>query len=366
VTDGLRVVLTLEQCWHAVPGGTARSTLDASRALRAIDGLELLGVAARHAAPPPPEWRPSLPVRMLPLPRQLLYEAWHYLRAPSVQRATGPTDVVHATGGAIPPRSAPLAVTLHDLAFLHDPSHFTRHGVRFFKRALELTRREADLVVVPSQATLDDCLAAGIERERLRLVPWGVDLVRATPDDVERTRRRLGLDRPYVLWIGTLEPRKNLRNLLAAFAKVETDAVLVLAGPEGWKEDVRGLIEPMRERVVTLGYLPHEQLPPLYAGAAVFCYPSIREGFGLPILEAMSQGTAVVTAAGSSTAEVGGEAALLVDPHRPDDIAQALTRVLDDRALAVSLAEAGLRRASTYTWERCARSLADVYRELAR
>ena len=109
---------------------------------------------------------------MLPVPAAL-YESWHYARRPKVERATGPVDVIHATGGAIPPRSVPLVVTVHDLAFLYDTSHFTRHGVRFFKRALDLTRRDAALVLAPSKATADDCIAHGIDAERVRIVPWG-------------------------------------------------------------------------------------------------------------------------------------------------------------------------------------------------
>jgi glycosyltransferase involved in cell wall biosynthesis len=365
VTDGVRVAFLLEQCWHAVPGGTARSTLESLRALQDIDDVELAGFAARHRRPPSPEWRPGVPVHMLPLPRNVLYETWHYLRAPKVQCATGPVDVIHATGGAIPPKSAPLVVTVHDLAFVHDPSHFTRHGVRFFNRSFALTRRHADVVVVPSQSTFDDCVAFGVDRERLRLVPWGVDLERVGPDQVEAARRRHGLERPYVLWTGTLEPRKNLRNLLAAFTRLDTNVALVLVGPTGWKEDVASLVEPLGDKVVTLGFLPPNELPAVYAGAEVFCFPSLREGFGLPVLEAMAQGTPVVTSAGTSTAEVVGEAAVLVDPHDIDAIAHGLHRVLTDSTFATSLGEASLRRAAMFTWDRCARSLAAVYRELA-
>jgi glycosyltransferase involved in cell wall biosynthesis len=365
VTDGLRVALTLEQCWHAVPGGTARSALESARALQEHTDLRLVGVAARHSGPPPQAWTPTIPVEHLALPRNLLYESWHYLRRPHVQRATGEVDVIHATGVAVPPKSAPLVVTVHDLAFLHDPAHFTRHGLRFFRRALDLTRADADLVVVPSEATRDDCVAHGFDEARVRVVPWGIDAAPATPDEVAAARAQRRLTRPYVLWTGTIEPRKNLPTLLRAFAQVDSGADLVLVGPQGWNEDLDRLIAPVRSRVHVIGFVPADDLAPLYAGASVFAYPSLREGFGLPVLEAMAQGTPVVTSTGTSTAEVAGDAGLLVDPRDEAGLADALGALLDDRDRAEALGEQGRRRAMTFTWVRAAEAFAALYREVA-
>ncbi len=365
VADGLRVALTLEQCWHAVPGGTASSALESTRALLQWTGLSLVGVAARHAEPPPPAWTPNIDVHMLPLPRHALYESWHYLRWPKVQRATGDVDVIHATGVAVPPKSAPLVVTVHDLAFLHEPRHFTRHGLRFFNRATVLTRRDADLVLVPSEATREDCVANGFEPDRLRVVPWGVEIAPATDEQIAAARARHGLDGRYVLWTGTIEPRKNLPRLLEAFAQVDTEATLVLVGPHGWNENLDRLIAPVRSRVKVLGFLPRDELRPLYAGASLFCFPSLREGFGLPVLEAMAEGTPVITSAGTSTAEVGGDAVVLVDPTDVNALADAMARLLGDPGRAAALGRAGSARAAAYTWERTARLLEGAYREVA-
>ena len=137
----VRVAVTLEQCWHRVPGGTASSALAAVRALEARDDLELTGVSARHRRPPPDPWVPTIAVHPLPLPRLGLYESWHRLRRPAVERATGPVDVIYVTGMAVPPPTVPLVVTVHDLSFLHEPSHSTRRGLRFFHRAVELARQ---------------------------------------------------------------------------------------------------------------------------------------------------------------------------------------------------------------------------------
>lgn len=363
----LRVAVTLEQCWHEIPGGTARSALDAVSAMVRHTDLDLIGVGARHRQPPPLEWRPEITVRMLPLPRLALYESWHALRRPRVELATGPVDVIHATGMAVPPRSAALVVTVHDLGFLHQPHHVTRHGLRFFRRAIELARREADIVVAPSQATIDDCVAHGFDPCRIRLVPWGIRIEPVAVSEIEQVRVARGLHRPYVLWTGTIEPRKNLPVLVEAFSRMEVEGLdLVLAGPAGWNEDLRRLVGPdLRDRVRALGFVPPAELRALYAGARVFCLPSIREGFGLPVLEAMAQGTPVVTSAGTATEEVVGEAGLVVDPADVDGLTRAIERVVTDESLARRLGEMGRARAATFSWRRTAEALAAVYEEAA-
>ena len=365
-----RVAITLEQCWHTVPGGTARAALESIRALQAHvspERLDLVGVSARHGSSPAPAWTPTIPVESLPLPRVALYESWHRLRRPTVERATGPVDVIHATGMAMPPPSAPIVVTVHDLAFLRNPDQFTRRGVRFFRRAIELARRDATLVICPSQATFDDCLTNGFDRARLRLVPWGIRAEPAGPSAVAGARARFGISGPYVLWTGTIEPRKNLPGLLDAMARADrSDVSLVLVGPQGWNEDLEDRLARLGERVRVLGFVDGESLRALYAGAEVFCYPSIEEGFGLPVLEAMAQGTPVVTSAGTATAEVAGDAGLLVDPRDVEALASALGRLLDDPMARERIGTAGQRRAAeTFSWEATADALTAVYEEAA-
>jgi glycosyltransferase involved in cell wall biosynthesis len=218
-----------------------------------------------------------------------------------VQVATGPVDLIHATTLAIPPKSAPLVVTIHDLAFLESPEHFTDRGNRFFNRGLELALRDADVVVCPSEATAADCRTNGFVAERIRVVPWGVATEAATDEDIARVRAHFELDGPFVLWTGTVEPRKNLPGLVEAFLSMDTDMRLVLAGPDGWNEDLAGLVRRAPSRITPLGFVDRSDLDALYAAAEVFCYPSLAEGFGLPVLEAMAQGTPVVTSRGTST-----------------------------------------------------------------
>ncbi|MGZ4683559.1 MAG: glycosyltransferase family 4 protein [Acidimicrobiales bacterium] len=361
----LRVAVTLEQCWHRVPGGVASTALEAVRALSARGEVDLVGVSALHRKPPPPPWTPSIPVRALPLSRVALYESWHRTRHPAVERATGPVDVIYVTGMAMPPRSVPLVVTVHDLAFLHEPGHSTRRGVKFFTRAIELARTEADLVCCPSQDTLDDCVANGFDPGRLRLVPWGVDAERATAADVERVRATYRLGHPYVLWTGTVEPRKNLPTLLEAFRALDRHGIeLVLVGPKGWNEDLGAHLGTAAGRVRVLGFVPTDDLRALYAGAEVFCLPSLREGFGMPLLEAMAQGAPAITSTGTATAEVGGDAAMLVDPLDARALLEAMTAVLDDPAEQERRRHASLERAAGYSWDRTAAELEAAFAEV--
>jgi glycosyltransferase involved in cell wall biosynthesis len=351
----MRVAVTLEQCWHRVPGGTARAALDTVAAVAERGDVDQVGVSARHRRPAPEEWRPTIPVRSLPLPRSLLYESWHRLRRPRVERATGPVDVVHATGLVAPASRAPWVATVHDLHFLYEPGHFTSRGVAVFERFLALASDEAAIVLCPSDATRADCLDAGIDAPRLRVVPWGTDTTPVAASEVARVRARYGLERPFVLFAGTVEPRKNLPRLLEAFARLgDVDAELVLVGPAGWAD----LPDSSARR---LGFVARADLDALYQAAAVVCYPSLREGFGLPVLEAMAQGAVVVTSGTTSTAEVAGTAALLVDPLDVDAIAGALARALDDDDLAARLRVAALARAGELTWARTAEGVVSAY-----
>jgi glycosyltransferase involved in cell wall biosynthesis len=210
------------------------------------------------------------------------------------------------------------------------------------------------------------CLAAGFFADTLRVVRWGVAADTATAAEVAAARAEHGLAGRYVLFSGTLEPRKNVPALLAAFASVETgDVDLVIAGPTGWNEDVGPAVAALGSRVHLLGFVPRSQLAALMAGASAVCYPSLREGFGLPVLEAMVQGTPVVTSRGTATEEVGGDAALLVEPRDVASIAEGLDRVLGDSALAADMAARGRARAAAYTWRAAADAYLDVYEEAA-
>lgn len=362
--------MVVEQMWQPVPGGSGRYIVELLRELPAT-GTRVIGVAARHSrgAPSPGDLGIHVPVVHTELSRRPLYAAWDRLRSPSVDPLIGEADVVHATTWTIPPTHHPLVVTVHDVAFLREPTHFTRHGARYFRRALDLTRQHAELVVVPSQATARDCIGAGIDEDRIRVIPHGVRGQEVALGRVESFRLRRGLERPYLLWVGTREPRKNLRVLLESYSLLagQTDLDLVLVGPSGWGDtgaEERLMSSLPGDRVHILGHLDDRDLLAAYAGARVFCFPSTWEGFGLPVLEAMSQGVPVVTSRGTSMAEITGEdAGLLVDPSAPREMAEAIEAAAGPEYRR--LARAGRERAAGFTWERSALAHADVYRELA-
>jgi glycosyltransferase involved in cell wall biosynthesis len=364
----VRVAVTLEQCWHRVPGGTAVAARAMVAAVAALDDPpDLVGVAARHRVGDRPTIEPPLDdVRHLPLPRLALYEAWSRMSAPHIERAAGAVDLAHGTTIVPPAARAPIVVTVHDLAFVHEPAHFTAHGHRLFRRCLARIRERADLVLCSSTATMTDCADAGIRPDRLRLVLLGCDgPVEVTASAVAAAQARQRIERPYVLSVGTLEPRKNLRRLVAAFGEARAagalpaDAELLLVGPAGWGDGAPPAVDGVR----LAGFVPDEDLAALYAGALVTCQPSVREGFGLPVLEAMAHGSGVVTSRGTSTEEVAGGAAVLVEPTDVHDIARGLA---DGVARRDALVIAGRARAAELTWTATAARVVEAYREVAR
>ena len=357
------VALTVEQLWQPTPGGSGTYIRELGREL--VHLTDVVGISARHGDPPPGGPLPH-PVAASHLPRPVLYDAWSRLRRPRPPRAAARADVLHATTWAIPGTRQPLVVTVHDLAFLRNPAHFTPRGNAFFRRAWRTVQREARVVVVPSGTTADDCEAAGLDAERIAVVPHGVRVPALDASAVAAFRAARGLTRPYILWVGTLEPRKNLRVLLAAYAQVARatdDLDLVIGGPRGWGRadaEVHAALTALpADRVHTIGAMTFDELHEAYAGARAFCFPSTWEGFGMPVLESMAHGVPVVTSSGTSMAEVAEGAALLVDPAGADGWADALLHAAGDGH--DDLAARGTARAARSTWSAAAALTLDVY-----
>lgn len=365
-----RVTFVCEQLVQPVPGGIGTYVRAMLGALPTW-GIEVDPVVAWHRASALREAGLSQ-ARRLNVGRRVLYRRWERGKRP---RAGGDGSLVHAPSLAFPPRdSRPLVVTVHDLLWRDYPDAFPPRGVRFHERSLERIG-EADLVIVPSRATADALKMLDSPPERVRVVPMATDLRAPAPEERDRVLDRLEVDRPYVLWVGTMEPRKNPEGVVRGFvqaieAKVprHADLNLYLVGPPGWwRGDVAEMLQDkgMADRVRRLGWQPKASLAALYAGAEAFVFPSLAEGFGLPVIEAMGCGAPVVTSNRTSLPEVAGSAALLCDPDDDSSIGDALATLLRDRELAEDLRRLGLRRAEEYTWDRTARETVACYDEIA-
>lgn len=317
----------------------------------------------RGSSVPSPPWTPPIGIHRLPLPYPLIYEVWHRWRRLPVQRATGRVDIVHATTTMVPPSGgAALVVTVHDLFPWTDPSRLNARGARLLSRGLELARDEASAILCSSEATAAACRANGFRSDRLHVVALGPSFEPPEPATTTAALRELGLDRDgYLLAVGTIEPRKNLRTLLQAVVKLERHHPLVVVGPDGWNEDLAPLIEAAGDRVRRVGFVSEATLAALCDGAMALCCPSLGEGFGMPVLDAMTVGTATVTSKDPALLELVGPEGITVDALDVDGWATALERVVDDEELRRSVGEQGRRLAAGYTWEAAADATLQVY-----
>jgi glycosyltransferase involved in cell wall biosynthesis len=306
----------------------------------------------------------------LRVPGRVATRTWVDLRWPGLPAGLlGAVDVVHATSAAIPPAGGrPLVVTVHDLGFRHYPEAYPAAGRRFHERSAAIAVTEAARVLVPSAATGRDLTDQyGLESGRVVVTPLGAELPPYDPAAARRLLAELGVAGPFLLAVGTLEPRKNLPRLLAAFASAADelpDHHLVVAGPVGWGPALRPTYDSVRVKLA--GPVDDAMLHGLYAMADGLAYPSLYEGFGLPVVEAMLHGTPVLTSDRSSLPEVAGDAALLVDPLDEGAIAKGLVRLVDDAALRARLARAGRARAAHFTWPATAAATWAAYQQVAR
>ncbi len=289
----------------------------------------------------------------MPLPSRLTVQSWNRSRRPSIDRWVD-ADLVHAPAYVIPGTAKPLVVTIHDLAFVRHPEWFTPHGVAFFNRFLAQVMSNDAAVIVPSTATADDCVASGIDEERITTIPWGSDPTAVSDDEADRVRQRHGLPEEFVLFVGTLEPRKNLAMLAAAMGMLQHSLPLVVVGPDGW-----GDVEVADARL--LGELSRNDVAALMAAAALLAYPSHFEGFGLPVLEAMAQGTPVVVTEGTAPAEIAGDAGIAVDTRSARSIAGAIDALVGDVDRRREMGALGRARAAKYDWAATADATATVY-----
>lgn len=379
----LRVAVNAEQLLNRSPGGIGRYTAQLLTVLPATcpDG-DMVPLAARHPRSEIVARLDALGVRpgtvaslaVQPWPAPLLYEGWLRWGRPAL-RGVHDLDLVHAPSVAVPPSGGrPLVVTVHDAGPELFPQAFTPHGRRFHRRALEVVARRADAVITVSQAAAAEIIArTPIDAGRIHVVPNGVDPPAPHPNTHEEDAAilaRLGLaGRRYVFWVGSLEPRKGVDTLIQAMVararrRPADDVVTVLAGFAGWLNDdlVTGADRAaLGTSLIELGRIDDAVLWALYRHATVFAFPSRHEGFGLPVVEAMSQGAAVVASDIEVMREVAGDAAVLVPAGRPEQWADAIDALVDDPGQRARLGRAGVDRSRLFSAAAMAEATWAVY-----
>jgi glycosyltransferase involved in cell wall biosynthesis len=349
----------------------AAIALDDNDALTVYDGSDETAQAWMRERPALRYRRSHLPTGSAP--GRIL---WEQIVAPVVTRHDH-LDVLFCPVNVVPLAGiVPSVVTVHDLAFLAHPEAFHPSKRRYLTLMTRLSVQRARRVIAVSAHTKDDLVRHfHVAPGKVTVIPNAMDhrfRPATNPDTLAQFTRDHHLPERFILFIGTLEPRKNLRRLIEAFARIartDGDVALVIVGASGWMtSDLAPLVQrlTLTDRIIFTGYVPDDELPRWYQSATLFCYASLYEGFGLPVLEAMACGTPVVTSNTSSLPELTGDAASLVDPTDVAALTDALYALLTDAPRRAEMRHAGLERARDYSWERTAAATYAVIAEAAR
>jgi glycosyltransferase involved in cell wall biosynthesis len=286
-------------------------------------------------------------------------------------------DLFWTPGTFLLPIRCKIVGTVHDLTTILYPEFHKRTVIRHHDKIFYYLKKKASLVIAVSENTKIDVMKyLNIPEKKIRVIYHGVGDDFRKIEDGEYLKDRLdgmGIDYPYILYLGTLEPRKNVERLIEAFVQLKTgkqiNEKLVISGIKGWGyqsifDKVASL--GIEKEIIFTGFVPNEFLPFLYNGASAFVYPSLYEGFGLPLVEAMACGVPVVTSNISSLPEVAGDAAILINPYSVDELADGIWRILSDEELRHQCIKKGIERAKSFTWERCAKNTLDAFNEVYR
>jgi glycosyltransferase involved in cell wall biosynthesis len=307
------------------------------------------------------------------LPGRIVQKAWKTWRWPPYNWFAGPADVYHFPNFILPPLTAGRSVvTIHDLAFVRFPETIEARNLKYLRTHMAYTVKHADALIAVSEFTareLHDVF--NVPRKKISVIHEGLDAGRfqTTPAQVTDFRRRYQLQAPYLLTVGTLEPRKNIPFLIKVFETLpHNNRQLVIAGMRGWKDDP--ILQQLRQspcanRIRYLDYIPEPDLPALYSGADLFVFPSLYEGFGFTPLEAMACGTPVVSSNTGSLPEVLGDAACIVEGFETEPWHVTLDSLLQDRTRLQQYADQGRKQVTRFSWDTCARQTWDLYRKVA-
>jgi glycosyltransferase involved in cell wall biosynthesis len=305
------------------------------------------------------------------LPVRRPFRKWWLIGLPALLRIT-PVDVFHGTNYCVPFFApCPTVVTIHDLSLFSQADTHESENVARGRRRIPLMARRARMIIAPSEATRREIISRlGVSDERIRVIYEAArqHMRPCAESEVQPVLTRHGITRPYLLYVGTIEPRKNLMTLVRAYDELIRSTPhrpqLVLCGGRGWLcDDIYRLVGELglNGLVRFTGYVEDSDLPALYSAAEIFVYPSLYEGFGLPPLEAMACGAPVITSDSSSLPEVVGEAGFRLPPRDIEALTMTMSRLLDAAALRAHYRHAGLERARLFSWERAARETQSVY-----
>ncbi len=341
-------------------------------AIEPLDELALPYFDFRRGAVPFPVPKATMhPVRWIP--GRAVQASWRFLRLPPYDLLCGKADLYHFPNFIIPPLwRGKAVVTIHDLAFMRYPQFAEDRNVKYLNSNIRRTARRADAIITVSRFSAQEVETyLHVPPERIFPIHHGIDTRFRRPDEhsIRSALASLGLDRPYLLTVGTIEPRKNIPHLIRVFETLNTfDGDLVIVGGKGWKyEPILDRIRqsPRAANIRCMGYAGDDALPALYAGATVFLLASFYEGFGFPPVEAMACGTPVVSSTGGSLEEVLGDGAALLDHFDVDRWAETVRQAIGDTTFRQGLIERGARQADRYTWRDTARRTLDIYRQVA-
>jgi glycosyltransferase involved in cell wall biosynthesis len=351
--------------------GIGQYILRLTQALAQIDHTDQFVIFKSRKDATPIVNQSNFKMQRLWTPSHHRFERW----AMSIELLPFPLDILHSPD-FIPPAHAwcPSVITVHDLAFLKYPRFLTRNSAHYYGQ-VDLAARHADHIIAVSESTKrDTAQLLGVPNEKITVIYEAAHPVFrpvANIDALARVRTQYHLPENFILFVSTIEPRKNLPTLLRAYRRLrdnyKSDAVLAIAGSRGWLfEEVDKVIAELKleDAVRFLGNVPNEELVYLYNAAKLFVFPSFYEGFGLPPLEAMACGTPVIVSNVSSLPEVVGDAGMLINPEDVEGLTVAMWRVLSDETLRQELRTKGLKRAQIFSWERAARETLEVYKKI--